>query len=151
MLRKLSPSKTDKITDSLNQICKEMYDKIENMCAVPKGDQGHYSALTANLSRENMTKELKLHRTQLTENMRRAPEVTDADSIVNKYRHFINISLDVNETKIADLDDVTLKRATVVNYIQMNFLYLNLPLQILPDSQWNAIFKEKLSTVPQYV
>jgi len=143
MRRALSDSAAADMISKLHEIGMEMYAEIEKTCAVSNGEKGHYSALTSDLNREKRVEELKTHRTQLTENMREAADVHNVD-IMHKYKGDIIIGTDITANDIADLDDDTMKRATAANHSQMNFLYLNLPIQILTESQWITISKSKI-------
>ncbi|XP_022170663.1 uncharacterized protein LOC111033981 [Myzus persicae] len=128
---------------NLFEIGSEMFDEINKTCVVPKGEDGHYSTLIADFNNDNRVEELKAHRTQLTENMREAANVKDV-IIMHKNKGDINIGKNINPEGIASLDCDTLKRATGANHVQMNFLYLNLPIRTLATSQWTIISQDKL-------
>ncbi|XP_025203884.1 uncharacterized protein LOC112600795 [Melanaphis sacchari] len=133
-------NKTDLDTESLHEIGLDMFTEINNKCVVPEGEEGHYSSLIADLNRIKRIEDLKAHRSLITETMRDSTDIIDID-IMNKIKGEIIINKNIDANGIDTLNESVLKRAYGANYVQMNFLFLNLPIYTLAESQWNTLFK----------
>jgi len=142
MLRKLSENTNpDFNTRDLPEISTDMYIEIENTCVVPGNQRGQYSALVTNFNKDKMVEDLKRHRTRITEPLREAIKLHRIEAMRYSEGN-IKIKDNIDNKGIFELTENTLKKATAANYFQMNFLYLNLPVQTLRKSQIETIFNE---------
>ncbi|XP_026811567.1 uncharacterized protein LOC113552820 [Rhopalosiphum maidis] len=137
----LLQKKTDNLnTKVLKEIGLEMFTEIDNICVKPIEGEGHYSALITDLNRIKRIEDLKAHRSLITETMRDSTDMIDLD-IINKIKGTINIDKQIDANGIDALDNEVLKRAYAANYVQMNFLFSNLPVHTLTESQWAKLFQ----------
>lgn len=141
--------KSDDTISKLKEIGFEMYHMIEENCSIPEGDNGPYKVLIKNINRKNIVEELKIHRTQFTENLREASKVHDVVYGI-KYNGQIEIDEDITANHIINLSNMdTMKRSMFANHIQMNFFYLNLPIQTFADSLWITLSKHQKLMLPK--
>jgi len=132
------------IDTTLLDIGLKMWEEINDTCAIPTGENiGHYGTLVQNLNKKNIVEEMKVHRTQFTETLREAFEINAAEINLNfdgdiKINENISVDDFKNDLKI---DRNTIIRAIYVNHIQMNFFYLNVPIQTFDDSHWIYLSK----------
>lgn len=150
--------KSDATVSKLKEMSYEMYSEIESNCPIPKEDNGPYRALVNNLNKKDIVEELKVHRTHFTETLREASKVHDVVYGI-EHRGPIEIDEDITANHILNLLNIdTMKRSMFANHIQMNFFYLNIPIQTFADSLWITLSKhqklrlpEEPSTAPQSV
>jgi len=137
----LLENKTDNLsTQVLKDIGLEMFTEINNICVKPVEEEGHYSALVTDLNKIKRIEDLKAHRSLITETLRDLTDIIDID-LINKIKGNINIDKQIDANGIDALDNEVLSRIYATNYIQMNFLFLNLPVHTLAESQWTKLFQ----------
>jgi len=124
----------------LPEISSDMYNEIEQTCAVPAGEHGHYSALVTNFDKSNIDEDLKKHHTKLTDHMRNVGDLRGVE-LMRKNDDDINIEKNITDKDIEDLSEDKLKKATAANLMQMNFLFYNLPLQAMDELQLQNLFE----------
>jgi len=137
----LLEKKTDNLsTKVLQDIGLKMFTEIDNICVKLVEGEGHYSALITDLNSIKRVQDLKAHRSLFTETMRDSTDMIDIETI-NKIQGNINIDKQIDASGIDSLDNGVLKRAYAANYVQMNFLFSNLPIHTLAGSQWTKLFQ----------
>lgn len=141
--RSILKEETEKLDiEFLHKVGKKMFDEVEKVCVKAAQGDGYYKALVTNLNRIKWVDDLKAHHVLITEYLNDSTDIVDIDRI-HEFKGPINIKDDIDVFGITQLNEPELKRAYGANFVQTNFLFGNLPVHTLIESQWKPIIESE--------
>lgn len=126
----------------LHKVGKKMFNEVEKVCVKAAQGDGYYKALVTNLNRTKWVDDLKAHHVLITEYLNDSTDIVDIDTM-NELKGKIEIKDDIDVFGITELKEPELKRAYGANFVQTNFLFGNLPVHTLIESQWKPIIESE--------
>lgn len=135
--------------NGLYQLAEDMYVEIEEKCASPDNGQGHYWTVVQELKRGQTMIDMNYLQDQLADDNYVGLE--DLEVIKEISTNNGNLELTDNDIENDWLENMTpenLRKLANINWIQMYYLMLSLPIRALAEKQWSNIFTlSKLKTV----
>lgn len=126
----------------LQKVGEEMFNEVKKVCVKSAEEEGYYKTLVTNLNRTKWVDDLKAHHVLITEYLNNSTDMVDIDT-TKDFKGPIEIEDNIDVDGITKLKEPELKRAYGANFVQTNFLFGNLPVHTLIESQWKVILESE--------